>query len=310
MRRTLTMRSFWFDPYLWVHLAGLATVPLWLEICLLGLAVGDPILPSWLELFLVGTIGVAPILWMQWQRPFNIFSLLVLALKPENLTEDQRRLLTLFQAQRNRFLAVGAAIVALFILRQIYYIAPVATATTPFGSSGRLVGLLIAAIAFLGANLFLQVPVAVLSVLGTSESVFAATLPYPTDQIGPSFTFLGFPVNQVLPPLTIDKTPKAATVSTSPAPNSIATEAISTHPDAVDLAEDPWFGAEDAVGSPNDTVTLTETVTPPEMASEATEVPPQPDEKLNTESIEIASEEVTTKEEIAPSADSDPTNSL
>ena len=77
------MRSFWSDPYLWVHLAGLAAVPIFLEICLIGFAVGDPLLPGWLELLLVAAIGSAPILWMQWQRPFYIFSLVGVALQPE-----------------------------------------------------------------------------------------------------------------------------------------------------------------------------------------------------------------------------------
>lgn len=336
MRRTLTMRSFWSDPYLWVHLAGLASVPLWLELCLLGLAVGDPIFPSWLELFLVGTIGTAPIVWMQWQRPFNIFSLLILALKPEQLTENQRKLLTLFQAQRNRYLAVGVAIVSLFLLRQIYYIAPIAAAITPFGSAGRFLGLLIASIAFLGANLFLQVPAAVLSVLLNSESVFATTLPYPTDQIGSNFTFLGFPVNQVLPPLVPDTNLQGETVAATSTPFTPKATSGKVNPvgspserESENLAEDLWFSEDAESPSPEDQQDS------PATAPTPTEVVPEPDGKADAQSTEITSEAVTTEEETvsfsignstsqdtsetnlsdmpseeAPSADSDPMNSL
>ena len=68
------MRSFRLDPYLWVHLAGLAMLPVLFCGCLLGLAVGEPLLSVWVEMgFLVG-LGVAPVLWMQLQSPFYIFS--------------------------------------------------------------------------------------------------------------------------------------------------------------------------------------------------------------------------------------------
>jgi hypothetical protein len=46
------MQPWRSDPYLWVHLAGLATVPLWIDLCLLGLAVGNPALPG-LELAVI-----------------------------------------------------------------------------------------------------------------------------------------------------------------------------------------------------------------------------------------------------------------
>ena len=61
------------DPYLWIHLAGLATVPLWLDIGLAGLAVGDPVVAPGVELLTLALVGTLPILWMQLQRPFYIF---------------------------------------------------------------------------------------------------------------------------------------------------------------------------------------------------------------------------------------------
>lgn len=202
------MRSFWSDPYLWIHLAGFAALPLWLELCWLALAAGNPVLPFWLELCVVAAIGIVPIFWMQWQRPFYIFSLIGVALKPAQLTEDQRRLLTLFKSQRNRYLAIAPAIITFLALRQLYYLAPIAAPVTPFTAETRWLGLLVAAIAFLGVNLFLQVPVSVLSVMLTGESTFAATTPYPLEQIRSDFTSLGIPVNQILPPVIATPEPE------------------------------------------------------------------------------------------------------
>ncbi len=128
------MRAFWSDPYLWIHAAGLAALPLCLLGCLLGLAVGDPLLPVWLELGLIAAVGIAPIIWMQWQKPFYIFSLVAVALKPTQLTDDQRRILTLFKARRSSAWIGLGTLLLLVILRQIYYVAPIAAEVTPFAS--------------------------------------------------------------------------------------------------------------------------------------------------------------------------------
>lgn len=207
------MRSFWSDPYLWIHLAGLAVVPVLLELCLLCLAMGVPILPPWLEICFIAAIGVGPVLWMQLQRPFYIFSLVAVALKPSVLTEDQRRLLTLFKSQRNQILAVATALVILGILNKLYSIAPIATDRVTFLSDSRLLGLLLAAIAFLLANLFTQVPVSVLGVLSHSDQFFARTTPYLTEQIGRDFSLLGLWVNKILPPLINPLTPTITPVA-------------------------------------------------------------------------------------------------
>ena len=199
------MRSFWFNPYLWVHLAGLAAVPLWLGICLLGLAVGDPWLPSWLEIGLVAIAGSAPIIWMQWQRPFSIFSLLVVTLKSERLTPDQCRVLSLMQAQKNPVIIGLGSLTLWLVLGKLYGVAAIAADLAPLPPSARGLGLLLAAVAFLASNLFLQVPLSVLQVLLVSETTFAATLPYPLEKIPATFTQLGWPVNQILPDLLPDR---------------------------------------------------------------------------------------------------------
>lgn len=193
------MRSFWSEPFLWIHLAGLASLPLWLAVCWLGLAVGDPLLPVGLEMFLVVIAGIVPVLWMQLVRPFNIFSILVVALKPEQLTTQQRQILSLFQRPLNKVLALLAPFFLVWVLWQIYIAAPIAALITPFSPEWRLAGLLLTAVAFYGANLFLQVPVSVLGVLLTSESTFSAIAPYPVEKIRQDFTIPGLEVNKILP---------------------------------------------------------------------------------------------------------------
>ncbi|MCL6435175.1 MAG: low-complexity tail membrane protein [Leptolyngbyaceae cyanobacterium HOT.MB2.61] len=232
------MRSFWSDPYLWIHLAGLAAVPIFLELCLLGFAVGDPALPVWLELLLVSVIGIAPILWMQWQRPFYIFSLVAVALKPEQLTDDQRRLLTLFKSQRNQILAGVVSVLLFFVLYQVYQIAPIAAPVVPFPAGWRVLGLLLAGIAFLAANLFAQVPLSVLGVMLHSDSVFAATAPYPLEQIRFSFSLFGLQVTRILPPIVLE-TPPAPMVASSVAAVEMSTQELddTTNPELVKTEE-------------------------------------------------------------------------
>jgi hypothetical protein len=213
---TKLMRSFWTEPFLWIHLAGLAVCPLALELVWLGLAVGDPILPVWLEFLFVAAIGLGPILWMQLTRPFDIFSILIFALKPEQLTQEQRRLLSLFKTKTNGVITIVAAVFLLWVLWQIYRVAPVAAAVTPLSPRWHFLGLLGAGLAFLVSHLFLQVPLSVAQVLLTSESEFAATTPYPVEKIPQDFTLPGLRVNQILPVTAT----KAATTSVPATPSS------------------------------------------------------------------------------------------
>jgi hypothetical protein len=228
------MRSFWSDPYLWVHLAGVAALPILLEICLLGLAAGDPFLPAVLELGLIAAVGVAPVFWMQWQRPFYIFSLLAIALQPTQLSDQQRRLLQLFKTKEVRVLTAIAPVILTIALWQLYKLAPLAAEVTPF--SGRLVGLLVAAIAFWGCNLFLQVPLSVVRVLLAGEAELAATEPYLSEQIGRDFTVLGLRVKQILPAIAPPPQPIAVAepgASSEPETGAAASTAIASE-NAVD----------------------------------------------------------------------------
>lgn len=207
------MRSFWTEPFLWIHLAGIAALPLALELVWLGLAVGDPILPVWLELLLLAAVGILPVLWMQLTRPFDIFSILILAMKPEQLTQEQRRLLSLFKTKTNSVVTIAAAVFMLWVLWQIYRVAPVAATVAPLAPRWRIVGLLWAGLAFLVSNLFLQVPLSVAQVLLTSESEFAATEPYPVEKMPEDFTIPGVRVNQILPLAVTESTAWATSSS-------------------------------------------------------------------------------------------------
>ncbi len=220
-------------------------VPLLLEVCFLGLAVGDPILPVWLELLLIAVVGIAPVLWMQWQRPFYIFSLLPLALQPAQLTEAQRRLLTLFQSPRNRVVAIATALLWLVVLQRLYYGSAMAVSVAPLPPSARELGLLLAAIAFLASHLFIQVPVSVLGVMLNSEATVTATLPQALETIPSSFTILGLQLRQILPPVIVEGR------SVSAAPPATASSGLSWGNTV--LEEDPWASAgtpQSAVGDP------------------------------------------------------------
>ena len=193
------MKSFWSEPFLWIHAAGLAAVPLFLGVCLLGLASAVPQLPVWLELLLVAAPGISLVVAMQLLRPFNIFNVLIVSVRPQMLSTNQRRLLRLFKQPSQRPLVVLVPIVLVAILWQLYQWAPAASSVLPEPPGGRAGGLVVATLAFAASNLFFQVPVAVLRVLLTGESEFAAAEPYPVEQIHQDFTSVGLRVNRILP---------------------------------------------------------------------------------------------------------------
>ncbi|AUS99333.1 MULTISPECIES: low-complexity tail membrane protein [unclassified Nostoc] len=197
------MRSFRSEPILWIHLAGLATLPVFLLLCLLFLSVGEPLLPVWMELLLVAVVGVIPLLWMQLRRPFYIFGILGVALKPENLTEQQRKILCLINTKLNRLLALLAAMISIVLLWQLYQVTPLMVNVASFLPQWRSLALLMAGLTFLASNLFLQIPVSVARVLVTNDTEFAAIEPLPLEKINQDFTILGVRVNKILPQLTV-----------------------------------------------------------------------------------------------------------
>lgn len=196
------MRSSWSEPYLWVHLAGVAAVPICLELCVIGLAASETKLPAALVWPIVALIGLTPIAWMQWQRPFCIFSLTPFVLQPNQLSEPQRRLLRRFKAPIGRGITIAMGLVAFGLLVWIQQWVPFATQLASLVPAGALGGLGLAAIGFLLSHLFLQVPASVLAVLLTPEAKIQTAEPYPVNAIRREFSLIGIPIKQILPPVT------------------------------------------------------------------------------------------------------------
>jgi hypothetical protein len=171
-------------------------------------------------MFLVAVAGIVPVLWMQWFRPFYIFSILVVAVKPQNLTSLQQRILTRFKTKLNQGIALFVAVLLAVILWQLYRFAPLAASVAPFPPSWRWAGLLLAASAFLASNLFLQVSASVMGVLLTPESEFAATKPHVLEKIPQDFTIAPWQVDRLLPALVAETTAAVATPAESIGPAS------------------------------------------------------------------------------------------
>ncbi|MGV2827385.1 low-complexity tail membrane protein [Myxosarcina sp. GI1(2024)] len=192
------MSSIRSEPFLWIHLAGIALFPALLEIVWLGLAIGKPLPFSWLEFILVAVLGTIPVLWMQLTRPFDIFSVAIVSLRPEYLTVSQRQILTRFKTGRQRWWSASATVVMWLVLWLLFCLSPLAIGIASWFPQWRILGLAIATIAFLASNLFLQVPISVLSILLSEKSRLLQSVPYPVEQIPRDFTVPGFKVNKIL----------------------------------------------------------------------------------------------------------------
>jgi hypothetical protein len=192
--------SFRWEPFLWIHLTGLLALPLFLEGLWVGVAIAEGILPLGLEFALLALVGIVPVLWMQLRRPFDIFSLLLVAIAPQHLTPVQRRLLALLKTPKNRRLSLVAAAVLLGILWQLLQLAPLAATAAAIVPPWKLLGLLLAMLSLVASHLFLQVPVSVVGLLLTSDRALEATPPLAVEAIGREFTIAGFQVQRILPP--------------------------------------------------------------------------------------------------------------
>lgn len=280
------MRSSWSEPYLWVHLAGLAVAPIFLELCLLGLASAGMKLPADLVLLFVAAVGIVPIFWMQWQRPFCIFSLLPLVLKPSELTERQRQILQQFKTPITKGITVVVAIGALAILWQLNQWVPLVSPAAKVVPGQAFGGLLLAAGAFLLSNLFLQVPASVLQVLLTPDAQLAKAEPYPVAQIPQDFTLIGLRVKQILPPVTQAPIPTGAATK-SPAATNLASN-LAAEP----AVEEPVV-EESALEEPVLNEPTEKPATNPEVTSEAPAIFSEP------EIAEPISQELTSQEPIS-----------
>ncbi|WP_162139108.1 low-complexity tail membrane protein [Synechococcus sp. PCC 7336] len=188
------MRQSWFDPFVWIHVAGILVFPLWMLLCAIGLATGDPLGPAGLEKMAIALAGILPILAMQCYRPFNIFSVLLLALPPHQLADDRRRILAAFQAREHRWLAAAVAILLVYFLSDLYQIYPLLEGLSPIADSpgAPISRFLIASLGLLGANLFLQVPLATLRVMVMEDGELTAIAPVTVEGAADDFTTLGW----------------------------------------------------------------------------------------------------------------------
>jgi hypothetical protein len=191
------------EPFLLIHIALLAAVPLILVLCMMGLAVGDPVLPGWLEMIILGLPPIALTVWVQWQNPLYPFSLWVLAKPAKELSDNQRRVLSILRRRINgwytgAWVAVVAGIFLYVVFRQIYLTAPLAADIAPFPPVLRLIGILWAEVFFLISNLLLQMGAAAARVMLVPPSEFNSLKPYDSDRIGKDFTILGMRSPQLL----------------------------------------------------------------------------------------------------------------
>lgn len=189
----MTIRS---EPFLWIHLGGIIMFPVMLGITLIGLGVGVRY-SYWVELPLLIAIAVFPILLMQLYRPFNIFSVLFFALQPKSLTENQRKILTLFQRKQQKVVNLLAAGLMLCNLGLLYCFFPSIVGLASLLPQQRILGLAIASVAFLGSNLFFQIPLSAFQVLLTNESDFAQIKQCTPQEIASNFTTPGLKVSTI-----------------------------------------------------------------------------------------------------------------
>ncbi|MGD1895369.1 MAG: low-complexity tail membrane protein [Phormidesmis sp.] len=241
MFSSVAMMRLQQNRYLWVHFAGLAFVPLLLDICLAGLASAGPALAFKGQFWAIALLGILPGLAMQWLKPFYIFSLPPSALKPAALSEDQRRCLQIFKSWQIKALAIGVAVFSLWLLAQVYgmtpQVSPVFTAKA---------GLVIGAIAFFVAATFMQISVSAGRALLISPQALKRVAAVDVGAIASDFLILGVRVNKLLPDIStqvpanqpvsdINKSAKSKreskTVAAEAAPPSVEKEIVTEQPE-------------------------------------------------------------------------------
>lgn len=184
--------------YLWIHFAAMAIVPLLLDICLAGLASAGPAFDYpgafGLQFWAIALFGIVPSLWMQIAKPFYMFSLPPVALKPSVLTEDQRRCLTALKSWQMKVLAGVTAGLLLWTLTWLYAESPrVLPTMTP------TVGLINAAVSFFFVCLFFQISAAAARAILVSPTALKRVAAYEESAIAADFLILGIRVKSLLP---------------------------------------------------------------------------------------------------------------
>jgi hypothetical protein len=260
----ITLRQ---DPYLWWHLTGVVTLPIWLDGCLAGLAVGDPAISVGLELGLLLLIGVLPTLGLQWFRPIYLFRVGFLSLRPGNLTDPQLQLLTCYKGWRQKIVALLASIGLAALLITLYQIAPIATAVTPFAGMGRAAGWWLCAGCFFCANWFGQTALAALGLLLARERTLDRTQPYAVAAIAHDFSGLGIQIGQIFPqrwlsPLAAAATPAATTLDSAASRDATQSESVAESPAEIATRERDEAALEVTESNPISQVDLAATAVP------------------------------------------------
>lgn len=231
------------DPYLWVHLAGLAALPLCAELCLLGLAAGDPLLPGGWDWLLVGLLGTAPIVAMQWLRPFYPFSVLLVSLRADRLNETQQRILQRWAGWETKAIALIASLLVLWALQRLDQLSPLAAEIAPLDQ--RAIGLLVVWLGALLGSLLLTVALVSLWVLLTPQTAFSAIEPFPVGNVPSSFLRLSIRLTKVLPDLenapvaAPAKVPEPESATPPETTNAPQEEAAAIAPENLPISDDP-----------------------------------------------------------------------
>jgi len=295
------MASLRQDPYLWWHLAGAATLPLWLGGCLAGLAVGDPVINVWVEQGLLIALGITLPLGLQWLRPIYLFRVGPLALSPAGLTDTQVRSLSLQRRWPQKAAALLTAIVLSSILIRLYRVAPIAAAATPFASLGRTSGWLLCAGCFALPNWLGQTAISALGLLLARERTLEQTQPDTSTAIAQHFSGLFIQVGQVFPRQWLQENAPLAATEDMPTPTeSVATEIPQDSADEVPIEAKTELEAEQLKTTDPIQPEAEQTMLPAEAEitpMEPAETEPQPAEPAQ-ESIDTA--------DVSPFSDSAP----
>ncbi|MCC0177793.1 low-complexity tail membrane protein [Waterburya agarophytonicola K14] len=191
------VKSIRSEPFLWIHLMGVALFPIFVGASAIALSIGKSY-PVIVELSFLLIVGVLPVFWMQVSHPFDIFSVLFVALKPECLDDNQKVILSLFKTFKQKLFSAIAAVMMTLLLWLLYRLSPLTTGIVDFLPQWRILGLGIAGASFFASNLFFQIPLSVLLVLLTQESKLVKIAPYTTDKIYHDFTLAGIKVDRIL----------------------------------------------------------------------------------------------------------------
>ncbi|MEO1132538.1 MAG: low-complexity tail membrane protein [Cyanobacteria bacterium J06639_1] len=191
------MNKAWGEPFLGLHAAAIAIVPLGLVLTQLGLAAGDPWLWPPLEIALVATLGLAPVAWLQALKPIYPFNALRAYVPPRQLNRSRRRLLraafgsTWLRLHEYQWLVALVTVLLLLALVRMYWSAPLWAGLT-FVKAGWLshgVGLAIASVGLALASLGAHLHVMALKLLSVGD--LKTFEPMTKDEIEAAFFFVG-----------------------------------------------------------------------------------------------------------------------